>query len=98
MFQVYQIEYVILKAANSPRPAAWILEKSLDGENFQPWQYYAPSDAECWSRYSVPPVPGKPSYTKDDEVICTSFYSRRTPMENGEVILHIFNLQFKFQI
>lgn len=79
------MEYVIVKAANSPRPAAWILERSLDGENFQPWQYYAPSDGECWTRYSAPPVAGKPVYIADDEVICTSQYSRQTPMENGEV-------------
>lgn len=87
-FQIYQIEYVIVKAANSPRPAAWILEKSLNGENFQQWQYYAPSDEECWARYSAPPVAGKPVYIADDEVICTSQYSRQTPMENGEVRTH----------
>nr|KAF7400070.1 hypothetical protein H0235_015807 [Vespula pensylvanica] len=57
--RVYQIEYVIVKAANSPRPAAWILERSVDNVNFQPWQYYAPSDEECWTRYSAPPVPGR---------------------------------------
>lgn len=90
--QVYQVEYVIVKAAISPRPAAWILEKSLDGENFQPWQYYAPSDEECWARYSAPPVAGKPVYIGDDEVICTSQYSRQTPMENGEVSI-LFSLK-----
>ncbi|XP_076751939.1 wing blister [Xylocopa sonorina] len=89
--QVYQIEYVIVKAANSPRPAAWILERSIDGENFQPWQYYAPSDEECWTRYSVPPVTGKPVYMGDDDVICTSLYSRQTPMENGEIHTHLVN-------
>ncbi|KAG5325201.1 LAMA1 protein, partial [Pseudoatta argentina] len=89
--QVYQVEYVIVKSANSPRPAAWILERSLDGENFQPWQYYAPSDGECWTRYSAPPVAGKPVYVTDDEVICTSQYSRQTPMENGEIHTHLVN-------
>ncbi|PBC31803.1 Laminin subunit alpha-1 [Apis cerana cerana] len=89
--QVYQIEYVIVKAANSPRPAAWILEKSVDGDNFQPWQYYAPSDEECWTRYSVPPVTGKPIFIGDDDVICTSVYSRQTPMENGEIHTHLVN-------
>lgn len=79
------MEYVIVKAANSPRPAAWILERSLDGKIYQPWQYYAPSDDECWTRYSVLPVTGKPVYVSDDDVVCTSQYSRQTPMENGEV-------------
>ncbi|XP_014204068.2 laminin subunit alpha-1 [Copidosoma floridanum] len=89
--QTYQIEYVIVKAANSPRPAAWILEKSVDGENFRTWQYYAPSDEECWTRYSMPPTLGKPTYSQDDEVICTSFYSRLTPMENGEIHTQLVN-------
>ncbi|KAH0951656.1 hypothetical protein HN011_011263, partial [Eciton burchellii] len=88
---VYQVEYVIVKAANSPRPAAWILEKSLDGKMYQPWQYYAPSDDECWTRYSVPPVIGKPVYVNDNDVICTSQYSRQTPMENGEIHTHLLN-------
>lgn len=74
-----------MKAANSPRPAAWILERSLDSENFLPWQYYAPSDEECWSRYSTPPVGNKLGFFNDDDVICTSQYSKPIPMENGEV-------------
>ncbi|XP_066580920.1 laminin subunit alpha-1 [Prorops nasuta] len=89
--QVYQIEYVIVKAANSPRPAAWILERSIDGINFQPWQYYAPSDEECWTRYSMPPLVGKPTYIDDDEPICTSIYSKPIPMENGEIHTHLVN-------
>lgn len=83
---MYQIEYVILKAANSPRPAAWVLERSIDGEHYEPWQFYASSDEDCWTKYSMQPVLGRPSYTRDDEVICTSYYSRQTPMENGEVL------------
>ncbi|XP_025159598.1 laminin subunit alpha-1 isoform X2 [Harpegnathos saltator] len=83
--QVYQVEYVIVKAANSPRPAAWILERSLDSENFLPWQYYAPNDEECWSRYSTPPTGSKPVYISDDHVICTSQHSKQIPMENGEI-------------
>ncbi|XP_014221917.2 laminin subunit alpha-1 [Trichogramma pretiosum] len=89
--QHYQIEYVIVKAANSPRPTAWILEKSNDGYNYQAWQYYAPNDEECWSRYSLPPALGKPTYKQDNDVICTSFYSRQTPMENGEIHTQLLN-------
>ncbi|XP_043271259.1 laminin subunit alpha-1 [Venturia canescens] len=89
--QIYQIENVIVKAAISPRPAAWILERSLDGETFRPWQYYAPTDEECWSRYSVQPMSGKPQSISDDEVVCTSIYSRQTPIENGEIHTHLLN-------
>lgn len=77
--------YVIIKAANSPRPGNWILERSLDGKDYEAWQYYAVSDKECLDRYGIPGRKGKPHYDTDSEVICTSFYSKLTPMENGEV-------------
>ncbi|XP_068027119.1 laminin subunit alpha-2-like, partial [Melanerpes formicivorus] len=88
---VFQIAYVIVKAANSPRPGNWILERSLDGEDYQPWQYYAITDSECLTRYNVHPRPGTPSYLKDDEVICTSYYSKIHPLENGEIHTSLIN-------
>ncbi|EHB18072.1 Laminin subunit alpha-2 [Heterocephalus glaber] len=81
---VFQIAYVIVKAANSPRPGNWILERSLDDVEYKPWQYHAVTDTECLSRYNIYPRTGPPSYAKDDEVICTSFYSKIHPLENGE--------------
>uniref|UniRef100_A0A803TQL9 Laminin subunit alpha 2 n=1 Tax=Anolis carolinensis TaxID=28377 RepID=A0A803TQL9_ANOCA len=89
--QVFQIAYVIVKAANSPRPGNWILERSLDGANYQPWQYHAITDTECLTRYNIPPRTGPPSYAKDDEVICTSYYSRIHPLENGEIHTSLIN-------
>ncbi|MGH0134036.1 UNVERIFIED_CONTAM: hypothetical protein FKN15_022884 [Acipenser sinensis] len=83
--QVFQVAYIIIKAANSPRPGNWILERSMDGIEFQPWQYYAISDTECLTRYNVTPRIGPPTYKRDDEVICTSYYSRLVPLEHGEV-------------
>lgn len=52
---------------------------------FDPWQYYAISDSECLTRYDVTPRLGPPTYKKDTEVICTSYYSRLNPLEHGEV-------------
>ncbi|XP_042565820.1 laminin subunit alpha-2-like [Clupea harengus] len=89
--QVFQIAYMILKAANSPRPGNWILERSLDGVTFTPWQYYAITDTECLTRFNVVPGRGPPSYTRDDEVICTSFYSKIHPLENGEIHTSLIN-------
>uniref|UniRef100_A0A8C3RNL2 Laminin subunit alpha 2 n=1 Tax=Chelydra serpentina TaxID=8475 RepID=A0A8C3RNL2_CHESE len=89
--QVFQIAYVIVKAANAPRPGNWILERSLDGVNYQPWQYYAVTDTECLRRYHILPRRGPPSYAKDDEVICTSFYSKIQPLENGEIHTSLIN-------
>uniref|UniRef100_H3DG70 Laminin subunit alpha 2 n=1 Tax=Tetraodon nigroviridis TaxID=99883 RepID=H3DG70_TETNG len=53
--QVFQIAYVIVKAANSPRPGNWILERSIDGMTFEPWQYYAITDTECLTRFNITP-------------------------------------------
>ena len=100
MFQVFQIAYILIKAAISPRPANWILERSVDGKVWAPWQFFAISDEECWHAYGVEPKIGKPnSYDYDEEVICTSYYSKLEPLENGEVrqnygliYLCIFNL------
>uniref|UniRef100_A0A673MXM5 Laminin subunit alpha-2-like n=1 Tax=Sinocyclocheilus rhinocerous TaxID=307959 RepID=A0A673MXM5_9TELE len=89
--QVFQIAYVILKAANSPRPGNWILERSLDGETFMPWQYYAITDTECITRFNIVPRTGPPSYMHDEEVICTSFYSKIHPLENREIHTSLIN-------
>ncbi|KAF4087881.1 hypothetical protein AMELA_G00076420 [Ameiurus melas] len=89
--QVFQVAYIIIKAANSPRPGNWILERSLDGIKYQPWQYYAISDTECLTRYNVTPRLGPPTYKRDDEVICTSYYSRLVPLEHGEIHTSLIN-------
>ncbi|XP_072107642.1 laminin subunit alpha-2 isoform X2 [Mobula birostris] len=89
--QVFQIAYVIIKAANSPRPGNWILERSIDGITYKPWQYYAITDTECLTRYNIVPRAGNPIYVADDEVICTSFYSKIHPLENGEIHTSLIN-------
>lgn len=43
----FQVAYIIIKAANSPRPGDWVLEKSLDGENWEPWQLFATDATRC---------------------------------------------------
>uniref|UniRef100_A0A3Q3D5A7 Basement membrane-specific heparan sulfate proteoglycan core protein n=1 Tax=Hippocampus comes TaxID=109280 RepID=A0A3Q3D5A7_HIPCM len=88
---IFQIAYVIIKAANSPRPGNWILERSIDGETYEPWQFFALTDTECLTRFNINPRTGPPSYTKDDEVICTSFYSKIHPLENGEIHTSLIN-------
>ena len=85
--QIYQVAYIIVKAANAPRPGNWILEKSLDGVNYEPWQFFGINDDDCMTLYNTPATPGKPSYDylRDDEVRCTSYFSKLNPLENGEV-------------
>ncbi|XP_055492345.1 laminin subunit alpha-2 [Leucoraja erinacea] len=89
--QTFQIAYIIIKAANSPRPGNWILERSTDGITFKPWQYYAITDTECLTRYNIQPRRGNPTYVMDDEIICTSFYSKIQPLENGEIHASLIN-------
>ncbi|KAA0201527.1 hypothetical protein HAZT_HAZT005418 [Hyalella azteca] len=88
---VYHVAYVIIKSAISPRPGNWILERSLDGKQYSPWQYYAVSDRACRDTYGIAPTPGRPRYTHDTEVICTSYFSRLTPFEGGEVHTSLVN-------
>jgi len=84
--QIYQIAYIVVKSAISPLPGNWILERSTDGLTYKPWQYYALTDTECWESYRVKPTIGKIIYRTDDEVICTSFYSKSDVIESEEVL------------
>jgi laminin alpha 1/2 len=83
--KIFQVGYILLQSGVSPRPANWILERSLDGVEWAPWQFFAISDEECWHAFGVEPRRGKPTYRFDDEVICTSYYSKLEPLEDGEV-------------
>ncbi len=64
-FQVFQVAYLLLKSGPSPRPSNWVLERSLDGQTWRPWMYFAESDEECWRRFGVEPVH---TITGDDQV------------------------------
>jgi len=86
VFQTYQVAYVIVKAANAPRPGQWILERSVDGVSYTVWQYFAMTDSDCWNVFGVEPTIGVPRYTTDDEVHCSSAFSHLNPLENGEVM------------
>ena len=69
--------------ANSPRPGVWALEKSVDyGETWEPWQYFADTPSDCEIFFNTPV---SREITADDEVICTTEFSRIVPLENGEV-------------
>ena len=46
-------------------------------------------DEDCMKLYNVKATIGVPLSLGDDEVICTSRYSSRDPLENGEVSLYL---------
>lgn len=68
---------------NSPRPGLWTLEKSNDyGKTWTAWQHFSDSPADCetyFGKDSLRPI------TADDNVICTTEYSKIVPLENGEI-------------
>lgn len=82
--RIFQVDYILMQAGPSPRPLNWILERSLDGVEWAPWQFFAGSDDECWHAFGIEPRRGKPEYRYDDEVICTSYFSKLDPIDNGE--------------
>jgi len=85
LFQSFHVAYVIVKAANSPRPGVWALERSNDnGKTYTPWHYFASSPAECRQYFGVD------SYLpiqNDDTVLCSTEYSQIPPFKDGEVSL-----------
>uniref|UniRef100_A0A8C9TNX3 Laminin, alpha 5 n=1 Tax=Scleropages formosus TaxID=113540 RepID=A0A8C9TNX3_SCLFO len=87
--QLFHVAYVLIKFANSPRPDLWVLERSVDfGKNYQPWQFFASSKRDCIERFGWISVE---RINKDDDVICTTEYSRIVPLENGEIVVSLVN-------
>lgn len=75
-----------MKAAITPRPSAWILERSIDGIDYYPWQYFGASDADCRNRYNLAGQMEPYNFESDSDAICSTKYSKVIPLENGEVI------------
>ena len=88
-FQEFLVSYILIKMAISPRPGAWVLERSTDfGKTWSAWQYFAETASECWSLYRLPAsdIP-----KQDNEAICTTKFSQVVPLEHGEVntVIHL---------
>jgi len=90
-YKRFKVAFIFVKAVIAPRPANWILERSIDGYQWQPWQYFALNDNECKQFYNRDVTPDPIKYTADDEVICTSHFSRLDPLTNGEIIVSLAN-------
>uniref|UniRef100_A0A8C4Z2D7 Laminin subunit alpha-5 n=1 Tax=Gadus morhua TaxID=8049 RepID=A0A8C4Z2D7_GADMO len=87
--QLFHVAYVLIKFANSPRPDLWVLERSVDfGETYRPWQFFASSKRDCIERFGQQTIE---RIHHDDDVICTTEYSRIVPLENGEVVVSLVN-------
>lgn len=82
---MYQVIFVSLKSAISPRPASWVLERSFDGVEFLPWQFFGASDSDCRDRYSLPGQNEPYAFASDMDVVCSTQFGKAIPLENGEV-------------
>ncbi|TUI56729.1 Laminin subunit alpha-5 [Bagarius yarrelli] len=87
--QLFHVAYVLIKFANSPRPDLWVLERSVDfGKTYQPWQFFASSKRDCIERFGQRSIE---RINHDNDVICTTEYSRIVPLENGEIVVSLVN-------
>ncbi|XP_069382509.1 laminin subunit alpha-5 isoform X2 [Paralichthys olivaceus] len=87
--QLFHVAYVLIKFANSPRPDLWVLERSTDsGQTYQPWQYFASSKRDCIERFGQRTIE---RINNDDDIVCTTEYSRIVPLENGEIVVSLVN-------
>ena len=87
--QEFHVAYIYIKMANSPRPGVWALEKSTDhGRSFTPWQYFADSKSECLNHFRTLPAE---AIARDDQVVCSTEYSKVLPVEGGEILLSLVN-------
>ncbi|XP_037900995.1 laminin subunit alpha [Glossina fuscipes] len=87
--QEFHVAYLFIRMGNSPRPGLWTLEKSSDyGKTWSPWQHFSDTPADCETYF------GKDTYkpiNNDDDVICTTEYSKIVPLENGEIPVMLLN-------
>ena len=85
LLQRFQVAYVVVTMAGSPRPGVWALEKSMDnGLTWTPWQYFASNDAECQKYFGIP---ANQRIEQDDTVICATEFSKILPIEGGEIFV-----------
>ncbi|CRK95483.1 CLUMA_CG008952, isoform A [Clunio marinus] len=88
-FSEFHVAYLFIRMGNSPRPGLWTLEKSSDyGKTWSPWQHFSDSPSDCeiyFGRDSLNPV------RRDDDVICTTEFSKIVPLESGEIIVRLLN-------
>lgn len=88
--QNYQVSYIIMKFGISSRPGNWILERSSDGVQYKPWQYFAINGEECVQKYNVQPTIQKEKMVQvHRNATCSTSFSRFKPHENAEIHINL---------
>ncbi|PVD23436.1 hypothetical protein C0Q70_16705 [Pomacea canaliculata] len=87
--QEFHVAYVFIRMANSPRPGVWVLERSTDfGKTWQPWQYFADTPSDCYRFFNTR---ADEPLLRDDQVLCTTEFSKVVPLEGGEIVVSLVN-------
>ena len=86
--------YVFIRMANSPRPGVWVLERSTDfGKTWNPWQFFADTPSDCYQFFEAA---ADEELYYDDQVLCTTEFSKVVPLEGGEVSISVVLLLLLF--
>ncbi|KAK2708492.1 hypothetical protein QYM36_014189 [Artemia franciscana] len=87
--QEFHVAYIFIRMGNSPRPGAWVLERSVDnGNTYEPWQFFAESDGDCAALFGQETL--GPIYS-DDAAVCVTQFSKILPLEDGEIVVSLLN-------
>ncbi|KAK3546888.1 hypothetical protein QTP86_003816 [Hemibagrus guttatus] len=85
--QLFHVAYVLIKFANSPRPDLWVRESapSTLGRRTNPGSSLPRDCIERFGQRTIERI------NHDNDVICTTEYSRIVPLENGEIVVSLVN-------
>uniref|UniRef100_W4VRR7 Putative response to misfolded protein n=1 Tax=Corethrella appendiculata TaxID=1370023 RepID=W4VRR7_9DIPT len=87
--QEFHVAYLFIRMGNSPRPGLWTLEKSTDyGKTWKSWQHFSDQPNDCIQHFGIESL--RP-IANDDDVICTTEYSKIVPLEGGEIPVMLLN-------
>jgi laminin alpha 3/5 len=87
--QEFHVAFIYIKMGNSPRPGIWALERSTDyGKTYAPWQYFADTPSDCFNTFSAD---ASKRIENDDDILCTTEYSKVLPVEGGEILVSLVN-------
>lgn len=81
---MYEIFSFKIKSAESAIPKVWILEKSIDGASYEPWQYFAISDDDCLRRFNLESHNANYIFNNEREVICSTEFAESSRLKYGE--------------
>lgn len=81
---MHEISWFKIKSAESAIPKAWVLERSIDGETYEPWQFFAVDEDDCQARFGLPASNANDIFKNEREIICSTEFSGSKRLKYGE--------------